>query len=640
MNMEKELNCGAEEDLVCSDFVRSSVLTRRMNTLAISADDLVNTSDNNLNKPSFKRFMGQNCDDWIKYLMQQPKSLSDKMQYRDCLTKALTLFCKEITENTVIDCYELDFLISENCIAGDDKTYVDTKSIGTMQRSRRLLSLMLLRDYRTLLTYLTSLLIQNKHVVEKVLQELDTCLRNNYRKPQKCTLCHLESRVDLSLIVDELLSYDEEWLPFYNKVCQTEYVGPSKEIWRELTGRVGADETFRQILVSNIVLKALQACGFHSDIVIMLQEDRQMKRNSFVCRCSEILRFGNLRKDSRTSSSPQIRTTSRQTFHAEQLKRMDKLRQTYNQDYNAKTVSRKTGHQDENINKDNVEKRTSEKKLFYETKGRELCILLKGNQDSSDKDKLVRRRMKGIDEEEKTAEFTSSHFNGPDHQTELLKLYAHGQEHKMEKLKGDGFSEESAHLEVRTRTTCTPPVSGISSIQMDLLKVDIFQIDEQQTESEHDCSLTALQISESSDVSEANKNSQVSYPNKRPSCDWCQHQLDLFKTRLPEVEKDRESCEHQMTLLKIGIHEYENGDNRFSPCQSLKSIEETCNSIKRSFDNASAANQETVKEKPTICQHSHDKELETDGHILNFLIVFTFVLCFFNYIVQSFYNLF
>ncbi|XP_045166177.2 uncharacterized protein LOC123529735 [Mercenaria mercenaria] len=545
--MENKPNGSTSEGLVFADNIKSggintSIFEEKSVGVSNTACTGIRFLDNNSNEPyatnstgTVSRFGSKTeCEKWIQVLKKQSKSLSDEIQYRECLTKALTVLCKEITENTVIDSYEIDLLISENCISGDDKTFIEAKSIGTMQRTRRLLSLMLFRDYNTLLTFVNSLLIQNTHVVVKILKEFDNCVRNNYRKPQKCTLCHLESRVDMSLIIDELLSYDEEWLPFYNKVSQTEHIGPYKEFWRELSSRVRPGESYKNI--SGIVLKALKASGFHSDIVIMLQEDGHTKRNSFMCRCGEILCFENSRdigEDSRTLQAPQNRYARSQRAssyteqHRSNYKRKDKLVNTCNNYHNAKAVSQKTGNRDEIMNKDNVEEMVSAKKLYNESKGDE-C------QGESDRKEVL-------------------------------------------PMSNDDF-----------------PISETSAIETELLKVGLHEQAGKEMENDHGCLMPPQQNSFSDDMYGVSNNSSMDFPIARTYCESSQPQSESFKTGLPEEEKDRNSPE--MALLKIGIPDYENvHDSGFSPCSSMQSDVATYSTDKEPLDNESVINQELVR---------------------------------------------
>lgn len=193
--------------------------------------------------------------------------------------------CKQITENAVFGGHELDLLEEENCINGEDRAHVEATGVGPIKQFRRLLSLMLLRDFRTLLVFLRSLLSNNKHVVERVLAEFDKFVQQHFQKPTQCTLCNIMSRVDISLVLDELLSDDEDWLPFYIKGSQNVSVGPDSKFWRELVNRVISHEL--HVNVANVISKALSNCGFHSDIVKMLSNNKRLHRNSFICRCNE-----------------------------------------------------------------------------------------------------------------------------------------------------------------------------------------------------------------------------------------------------------------------------------------------------------------------------------------------------------------
>lgn len=219
----------------------------------------------------------------IKGLMQLQLSLPDEMQHRDCLIKALTDLCKIITENTVIVGDEIDLLESKNCLTGDDKAHVKS-AMGPTLRTRRLLALVLLRDFKTLLVFLESLLFQNTHVVENVLNKFEQNQKSGYRKLLKCTLCLLRNRVDISLFVDDLLSSDDRWLMFYERVSQSDFFGPNADLWNKFVNNASFGDGLHRI--ADILIKALSSCGFHSDIVRMLQEDKENCVSSFVCRCS------------------------------------------------------------------------------------------------------------------------------------------------------------------------------------------------------------------------------------------------------------------------------------------------------------------------------------------------------------------
>lgn len=272
LDMEKTNVC------VQTDFVLEN--GRAMNA---AADDKVD-KENSTN--SAKTFSFETCKQpCIQELLEAVLTFENEIRYRDCLAKALMTNNKSVVEGTILMGQELDFLESNCCITAEDRFYLKDEKIGPMKQVRRLVSMMLSRDYRSLLLLLQCLQAANKHIVTKVLTTFSRLRHEGFHAIPKCAKCHLEDRVDLELFIDDLLASDSLWEPLYRNVANCNK-GSQKSAWMDFFETVRIHNL--QEKVCEILLRNLIEYCFHSDIARMIENNRQMQRNSFECLCREM----------------------------------------------------------------------------------------------------------------------------------------------------------------------------------------------------------------------------------------------------------------------------------------------------------------------------------------------------------------
>ena len=181
----------------------------------------------------------------------------------------------------------VDQLLSRDCITEDE--YRTLRSLGdSTNLARVVLPLVLRRDCRTLLSFIDILFERDTHLTDFITQEYDNLVKgvdcsDDVTGPN-CSHCLLVQRVEPILIVDFLLGLDySKWLPFYEHVvnCKDDIPEKRKAWWEDLITcvnkeRISADMT-------SLIIEALEACGFHSDIVESLRDDQNNNIDPFTC---------------------------------------------------------------------------------------------------------------------------------------------------------------------------------------------------------------------------------------------------------------------------------------------------------------------------------------------------------------------
>lgn len=205
--------------------------------------------------------------------------ISEESRFRDCLVRAISDHfdgMNHLDKNLLTQVCR--FSREEICYARESES----------QFTRRLLLMLLRRDTKTILSVLFHLYTQAKDVVEKAISSLHRYLEDGHRKQFKCCRCLLKERVCICLIVDHLPTCDSEFLSFVNVVSEeNQPVQPSvsERLWSELFNIITNQNLHGN--VNQLLINVIESCGYHSDIVRMLKEDAELKRNSFLCRCQE-----------------------------------------------------------------------------------------------------------------------------------------------------------------------------------------------------------------------------------------------------------------------------------------------------------------------------------------------------------------
>lgn len=203
----------------------------------------------------------------------------EETRFRDCLVRAISDHfdgMNHIDEN----------LLTQVCgISREEMCYARESE---SQFTRRLLLMLLRRDTKTILSVLFHLYTHAKDVVDRAISSLHRYLEEGHGKQLKCCRCLLKERVGICLIVNHLPSCDSNFLSFVNVVSEeNQPVRPSvsERLWTELFNIITNQNLHEK--ATQLLIRVIESCGYHSDIVRMLKEDAELKRNSFICRCQE-----------------------------------------------------------------------------------------------------------------------------------------------------------------------------------------------------------------------------------------------------------------------------------------------------------------------------------------------------------------
>lgn len=224
----------------------------------------------------------ESSESWVREKFEELNtgSLEEESRFRDCVLKAIY---DHFDGLKVID---KDYLEQKCCLTKEELSYA---SESDPQFTRRILLMLLRRDTRTILSFLFGLSAHAQDIVKKIKASLRRYFQEGFKQQTQCPCCILRERVCMCLLVDHLPQCGTELLSFVNFVSEENQPAKpsvSNKLWDELFKAVNNRNLYSKVI--QILVSVLEACGYHTDIVRMLNEDRHLERNSFVCRCQEV----------------------------------------------------------------------------------------------------------------------------------------------------------------------------------------------------------------------------------------------------------------------------------------------------------------------------------------------------------------
>lgn len=183
----------------------------------------------------------------------------------------------------------LDHLVTRVCITEEEYSKGIHRTNQTCENlMREIVGLILRRDCKTLLSFVDIICEHSAHTVDNIITTYDNISTSRGQDAmctelQICSHCLLRRRVDPVQLIDKLLSHDLNWLEFYEQVTRWEdMVEKRVPLMDMFMSRVNDEGTSAEIIP--LITETLVSCGFHSDIVSSLKEDKKIGRNSFVCK--------------------------------------------------------------------------------------------------------------------------------------------------------------------------------------------------------------------------------------------------------------------------------------------------------------------------------------------------------------------
>lgn len=212
--------------------------------------------------------------------------ISDELRLRQCFERALLCNCTEILQAVLTNGMLmglLAFLERRHCINKLDSLYLKSKHDDLSASTRMLFRMITNRDLKTLFTFIWTLKYFNKSLHLKITRQTDTSHTSD-SLPLLCLRCILIDRVEAYQVAAHLFQRCNNLRKWYKRVIAVGWE-ETERLWEELFDVVESLQI--NIEVREAILEAIEDCGFHSDILKMLQEDKQLERNTFECRCSE-----------------------------------------------------------------------------------------------------------------------------------------------------------------------------------------------------------------------------------------------------------------------------------------------------------------------------------------------------------------
>ena len=203
---------------------------------------------------------------------------TDEQRFRTCLVRAMSDNFERLhrVENT---------LFAENSTATEEELCYARSSDS--QCTRRLLLMLLHRDTQTMLAFIHRMTASNSDAVERILASLHRYLGDsNVAHQVQCLRCILRERVNISLVTDHLPQCSSDLLTFVNTVSEEDQPGRpsnSERLWNELFEIVNNTGLYRAVI--GTIARAVESCGYHTDVIRMIQSNANLERNSFVCTC-------------------------------------------------------------------------------------------------------------------------------------------------------------------------------------------------------------------------------------------------------------------------------------------------------------------------------------------------------------------
>ncbi|XP_045166436.2 uncharacterized protein LOC123529914 [Mercenaria mercenaria] len=227
---------------------------------------------------------------WSELRKKELKNSQDERRLRHFLCKAITAHASLLaSEGFGLQASDFpDRLVSRGCITEEECSKFLNSSNKPINLMRVILGLVIRRDCNTLLSFIEILFQYNEYLAKEITQTYDSFMSGHDDLSQvqdlDCSHCLLRERVEPVLIIDRLIGRNyRKWLPFYEQVTRWDNV-PEKRafLWDTFMAQVNNEGVFAEIMPDTI--EALEACGFHSDIVNSLHEDQRTGINSFICR--------------------------------------------------------------------------------------------------------------------------------------------------------------------------------------------------------------------------------------------------------------------------------------------------------------------------------------------------------------------
>ncbi|XP_060599025.1 uncharacterized protein LOC132752678 [Ruditapes philippinarum] len=210
-------------------------------------------------------------------------SIEDEQRFRACLVRAMY---ENFVQLNRID----NSFMTENCMVTNEELCYARSSES--QCTIRLLLMLLNRDTHTMLMFIYGMRTRYQDTVKSIFTSLNRHLNDsNFTYQSQCLRCNLSKRVNISLITDHLpqCSNGLLLLPFVNIVSEEDQPGQpttSERLWNELFKVVNNPSLYQDVIIT--IARVIESSGYHTDIARMLQDDINLDRNSFVCRCEDI----------------------------------------------------------------------------------------------------------------------------------------------------------------------------------------------------------------------------------------------------------------------------------------------------------------------------------------------------------------
>lgn len=219
-------------------------------------------------------------DDWLKDVEIGLNNSADEETFKHyCLHQAILQYFQQIIGTDII----FDKMILETAVPFTREEIQYANHVSA-QRNRRFLRMILNRDYMAILKFLWKLISFNKDVVEKVIDCYKTELDKSKSLPaNQCTKCLLEDRVSICLIVDRLIIKLKDFHSKVSEELQPAMPSVSKRLWTELFEQTRDGDSYESVIT--LITSCIEDCGYHTDIVRRLNEDKVQNRNSFYCSC-------------------------------------------------------------------------------------------------------------------------------------------------------------------------------------------------------------------------------------------------------------------------------------------------------------------------------------------------------------------
>ena len=203
------------------------------------------------------------------------------MKKRNELARAVQVSCEDIidaipwTESSLPD-----QLIQTKIILETECRHISKMKTGDQSKLRTVLIIVLNRDYRSLLSFVTCMGNFIPHIKENILKAIKT----EEGHTEKCPRCLLKERVGITQVVDKLFSKGYITLGLYSKVTQIDIFTESQdELWDKLLDELCAgNNTDAKI---HLLIDTVDHLGFHEDIVELLLGVVPQGNSGLQCKC-------------------------------------------------------------------------------------------------------------------------------------------------------------------------------------------------------------------------------------------------------------------------------------------------------------------------------------------------------------------